>query len=617
VLFPENSSSWNPADMPFSEFDSQECDLANFDFDLSEIEFTDISSWNEDGAFDFSFAQQPSFEIERRPPYIPVRADQYCLDQGAEPQGFSPISFSKPHEAYIEDPEQLGSSPYMRSRHGVDSSERSPASMTIAMQDYAFFRNFSTPPEPPIDHLSFFESPLGSGSYSSATPSFEWSAFDSNASQSSETESSSPETTQTPMINRMQRSSDKRRYNDTVEPPRDQDVANYFKPSQPSIDAWEHEHPVQSTLLLPTSHFHGKKPQNPPNPPSSTGASELLEMERSCSVLEHVVRAFRSAPEYRSLSGDLERLRHSLAALKYSYAAGFSLDYPDSAASLLQGVASQLQVLVTRIRKPLQAACLSDLDHSGFDPELVKRRLWQVNARRLDRALCATVANLQQLNTQSSPATSNSRVLTSSRNRQLVLSPTDRHSSGMRLTTALVQTQSTLIALPLLATVMLVGLAALTDSRKQCNEDGQLETAGMFSIVTMLAGIMTAHLAIFPAVVRLGFQVAMFMTTVRALGLGHGSLATATEPLSGRPTTQTTLENISRTTEPPSSAPQAVAVSLLPLSTSSPGSLVSVRCPTLNKAVPLRDRTLTHNSQRSIPYPSTFEDRKPRIGWEC
>lgn len=606
--------------MPFSEFDSQECDLANFDFDLSEIELTDIPSWNEDRVFDFSLAQQPGFEIEPRPSYIPLLTDQYGLDQWAEPQGFSPIYFSEPLEAYVEDSEQLGSKPYMRSRLGVESSERSPArmtaSMTVGPEDYDFVVDFSKPPEPPIDHLDFFGSPLGSGSCSPATPSFEWSAFDSNTSLSSETESSSPEATQTPTVNRIPRSSGWRRYDDTNRPLLEQDVANYFKPSQPSLDSSEHQHPVestQSTLLLPTSHIHGKKPQNPP---SSTGSSELLEMERTCSVLEHIVRAFRSAPtEHRSLSGELQRLRHNLAALKYSYATGFSLDCPDSAASLLQGVASQLQVLVTRIRKPLQAACLSDLEQSGLDPEFVKRRLWQVNARRLDLALCAAVANLQQLNVQlSPPGTGNSRVLTSSRNRQLVPSPTDRHSSGMRLNIAPVQTQSTLIALPLLATVMFVGLAALADSRKQCNEDGQLETAGLFSTVTMLAGIMTAHLAILPTVARLGFQVVMFMIAVWALGVGHGSLATATDPVSCRPTTQTTLESISRTPQLPSSAPQAV---VLPLSTSSSGSLVSVRCPTLNNAVPLRDRTLTSNSQRSIPYQSTFEDRKPLIGWEC
>jgi hypothetical protein len=133
VLFPEdsNSSFWNPADMSFPELESQ--DLSQFNFDINDIDLTDFPSASANQSFDFSFHQQSSsFQSNSQTPYTPLLEDQYGLDEWAEPQGYNPVSHSRPHpSSSTRDAGQLLSN-YQSSWLIADDLEISPRTGTFA-----------------------------------------------------------------------------------------------------------------------------------------------------------------------------------------------------------------------------------------------------------------------------------------------------------------------------------------------------------------------------------------------------------------------------------------------------------------------------------------------------
>jgi hypothetical protein len=133
VLFPEdsNSSFWNPADMSFPELESQ--DLSQFNFDINDIDLTDFPTASTNQSFEFSFHQQPSsFQSNNQTLYTPLLEDQYGLDEWAEPQGYNPVSHSRPHpSSSTRDAGQLLSN-YQSSWLVADDSEISPRTSTFA-----------------------------------------------------------------------------------------------------------------------------------------------------------------------------------------------------------------------------------------------------------------------------------------------------------------------------------------------------------------------------------------------------------------------------------------------------------------------------------------------------
>jgi hypothetical protein len=132
VLFPEdsNSSFWNPTDMAFPELESQ--DLSQFNFDINDINLTDFPSASANQPFDFSFHQRPSsFQSGNQTPYTPLLEDQYGLDEWAEPQGYNPVSHSRPHpSSSTRDAGQLLSN--YQSSWLIADSEISPGTSTFA-----------------------------------------------------------------------------------------------------------------------------------------------------------------------------------------------------------------------------------------------------------------------------------------------------------------------------------------------------------------------------------------------------------------------------------------------------------------------------------------------------
>ena len=116
--------------MSFPELESQ--DLSQFNFDINDIDLTDFPSASANQSFDFSFHQQPSsFQSNSQTPYTPLLEDQYGLDEWAEPQGYNPVSHSRPHpSSSTRDAGQLLSN--YQSSWLIADSEISPRTSTFA-----------------------------------------------------------------------------------------------------------------------------------------------------------------------------------------------------------------------------------------------------------------------------------------------------------------------------------------------------------------------------------------------------------------------------------------------------------------------------------------------------
>jgi hypothetical protein len=113
VLFPEDTGSWNPADMSLSVFDGQGTDLSQFNFDINDIGLglDDFSTSNHGESFDFSSFEQPS--SLQPTSYTPLITDQYGLDKWASSYGGQSVSHSRPHpSASTQDSGQLDLSWY-------------------------------------------------------------------------------------------------------------------------------------------------------------------------------------------------------------------------------------------------------------------------------------------------------------------------------------------------------------------------------------------------------------------------------------------------------------------------------------------------------------------------
>jgi hypothetical protein len=117
--------------MSFPELESQ--DLSQFNFDINDIDLTDFPSTSANQSFDFSFHQQPSsFQSGNQTPYTPLLEDQYGLDEWAEPQGYNPVSHSRPHpSSSTRDAGQLLSN-YQSSWLIADDTGISPRTSTFA-----------------------------------------------------------------------------------------------------------------------------------------------------------------------------------------------------------------------------------------------------------------------------------------------------------------------------------------------------------------------------------------------------------------------------------------------------------------------------------------------------
>jgi hypothetical protein len=383
VLFPEDTPSWNPTDMSFPEFDNQGCDLGNFNFDNNDIDLNDFPTMTADRPFDFTSFDQPGFPSG----YTPFSADQYGLDQWAEPQGFSQVSHTPPHPpTSAQDSRQLDTMIY-GGVPGLNSST-SPQVSGAGFVDNSW-PNFQSSN---MQLSGSSGSPSGfttntSPTSSSPLSSLDWSMLDSSANQSP-VDSSSPGIS---LTNRKDRRSLKRRQSELI---------NELVDSVPSRRAPEAPADMDSPGIgasrarLDSSDHYSLSRDSPGFYDIESGNSSI---EHTCALVAEIIQASKSAPAvFRSLSGELARLHATLDNVKLPRSRGIPLDLPDHVVSLLDTLTIELQVILTRVKMVLAGRQLrqrfNKLD-PDFHPDFLRQ--CQVHTRRLVRSLCAIIPTLQ------------------------------------------------------------------------------------------------------------------------------------------------------------------------------------------------------------------------------
>lgn len=425
VLFPEDTPSWNPADLALPEFESQDYGLIDANFDINDIDLNGFSTVNMDAdqSLDVSFEQPWGFQLDRQFSYTPFVPDQYGLDPWVEPQGYMPISHSRPHAA-VSAQGQLDSSWHSSGLQGVISSGHpQPGALTGELwPDYSVAHSQLSESSAASAGSGVDVSPVISSS-SSSFSSLDWGVFDSSASQSPQVEDSSPESSQP--TNRKARRSHKRRQNDAVQEMLDLVPSHHADQSRLLVDSPNQRHPQPS----PLGHADDLGQLSPR---LSDNFSDNSIIDNTYAVVVQSLQAFKSASaEHRTLSGELEGLRDTLDTLVSSHVDGLSSGLPDSVVSLLQTLTLQLQVSVSRVKNAVPPRRPVHQHYSRLDPDSSPDylRQCQANTMLVIRSLRAAVVGLQAQNSE--PSTEDAPVLTSGYNKHLV-SSSESHNSGAR-----------------------------------------------------------------------------------------------------------------------------------------------------------------------------------------
>lgn len=548
---------------------------------------------NEDDAFDWSFTQ-PDFAISGYSCYNPVSSSPYSLEQWVDVEGLSPISHANEASMLLRDSAELGSKTYMRSVHDVNAPDRSRPD-TLHWPDY-----FAESTDLSLSSGSgSLDGSLATISSSSNTASLDWTPGATSGAlssyQPSQTDASSPDASQLITGNTSQNCSKKRLYSQALQASTNEHATGQCGRCPASMDSLDRLTPASDQILAGSLHDHN------PLPLVLRDKPERVDLEHACCIVAGALKAIKAAPdEHLSLSSELGRLRRHLHALKRSCSDNFCSGHPDTNTAAVEDLASKLQVLVTRVKRMIQSGRLTSVRYSRLDPEnRLQQRLWQVICRRLIRALCATITNLEALKADSSPSTSNTRILTSRYNRQLLASPDDRHSHGVRLTAT--PPRLDFIALPVLdvpSMNVLPGFSVIgldiqkmdMPERSRQYRTEQLEIAGLVLPIVMLASLIAASLNLTTAA-QLGAQVFLVIVATGSLLAGHGPFASSTATLRDHPPNPSIF---SRTTVPPLSF-LSVATALLPLSTRSSGSLARVCSSSQTSLSPTQGCVLTSN----------------------
>jgi hypothetical protein len=350
---------------------------------------------------------------------------------------------------------------------------------------------------------------------------------------------------------------------------------------------------ARDQLVLQTTSSHGHRLLR-----TTSDRTQLLTIEHGSSTIAMAIRRLTSAPpdEYLSLLGDLEQVRQGLDTLQRGYPRTRNSGRLPLSAVTIDGVASQLQALAARVTTMLNSELLTPVRDNRLEIEgRLEQMQQQLNTRRLVRSLCATISTLQVLSAESSPATSNSRILTSRHNKQLVVSPEDRASYGERLTAHLSRLDVPALPvhdLPMVADpapapncglpasgLNIVEMISSDRSRRaRATRTDQLETANLaFKLpIMILASLMAASIANLSTIVLLGVQIVIGVVVACIFWPGNGKLASATATLLNHSPAPLIFSGM---TISPTSSLLTVAASWLPLSTGYSRGPVSVCLP--------------------------------------
>ena len=399
VLFPEDDSSWN-----FLETQ----DLGNFNFDIN----VDLN----DPLFDFSFDQQPSGQSSQVG-YTPAMNDQYGLGQWAEPQGFQPVSHSRPHPASSTNLSRNSSTiasitSSMNGSGELDANWQSgwlqaeplisPRTSTFA--DNSWAGSVENPQLPqgfiPCDpnHL---ESP-------------DWSLFESTIADGSSPDSTG-DATNNELAEASQLSRNRKRR------------AESSQPQTPDI------RPIDPSDQQGSERLRSQAVFNSPAGPSGH-PQEISRLQNAAQLVSKSLRRIKRAPaEYIALGEELQQLEGALARLQSSQHTETILSSSDS--MTVQSVRAQLEALspsgLGQSRSPANKRRnnLSQSMHPDHAREL------QVTVRRLVRSLCATITGPEAVRLTPSAVDNRWPVLTSSprtqhHERQTVTSSSTAHPLG-------------------------------------------------------------------------------------------------------------------------------------------------------------------------------------------
>jgi hypothetical protein len=432
VLFPEDTASWNPADMTISE----DADLSNFDFDINGIDLDEFTPMNADQSYDFSrLDPTPSFDFDNSFTYSPSMQDQYGLDQWASPVDYSmPVSHSRPHHASLsQDPRQLDSNPLIADSPGSVQS-------TTSMFADGYWPGGS------VDQLQHAH---GSRVNSSPMPSSapDWGLLDSGldanisdlAEMTSSAGSSQLRTSRKERCKRKRPLVDNERQQNVSEGARQLSQAQSIQTGDAqggadSSDIQRSLGSLQQSILsnspivrcFDTSKSHSAQDSR------SSESVDIFVFADTCALVSESIRAFKSAPaEYMSLANELQRLRTLLDLVKTGNLDGTPLVLSEDVRTQLKTLVSQLEILSSRVKQMLRTGHIAYRRYKRLDPEIRPEfvRQCQVKVRRLIRSLCATTNNLQA-QSQYSRTTSdcNPGALPSGRNTQLVVSTAESHT---------------------------------------------------------------------------------------------------------------------------------------------------------------------------------------------
>lgn len=423
VLFPEDSSSWN-ADMSFPELETQ--DLGQFNFDINDIDLTDYPSMNTDQSFDFSFDQQPfSFQPDTQFAYTPNMNDQYGLDQWAEPQGFMPVSHSRPHPAGpSNDSGQLDAN--WQSGWLQAESLISPRTTTFADNYW---------PDALVDRPQIPQnSAVNNSPLLSDAP--DWSLLEStivanSSSPGGETANNGLSQASEPRRSRKRRAVDEQESSGTSGETFEQLGQGNVIRNAPDIGLLDPSDQQQSERVhrqagSRTSLTKGLLEQGCPEPSaaSSKVSQEISRLQNSAQLISKSLRSIRRAPvEYTELSVELQQLEGVLARLSSSQHTETILS--DSSMTMIESLRTQLEVLSSRGERSRSSG--GRRHKLGADLRPDHARELQIAARRLVQSLCATINTVEALNTGTTSPTDNRPTLPSGRNLQLQVSSSESH----------------------------------------------------------------------------------------------------------------------------------------------------------------------------------------------
>jgi hypothetical protein len=428
VLFPEDSTSWN-ADMSFPELETQ--DLGQFNFDINDIDFTTgYPSMTADHSFDFSFDRQPSsFQPDTSFGYTPNMSDQYGLDQWAEPQGYIPVSHTRPHPSGpTNDSGQL------------DANWQSgwlQAESLISPRPSTFADNYW--PDGLVDHPQ-----IPQNSASSNTPllseSPDWSLFESSIIATSSPPGDSTATNGLSQASEPRRSRKRRAVDEQESSRTSGESLEQFgqvslvgnSPAIGLLDRYDQQQGEgvgrQPTSGISSAESLLEQGRSLFSTGSSTVSQEISPLKDACQMVSKSLNLVKGASsECTALGTQLQELQNVLERLESIH--HFEILLSDSTISMIESLRSQLQVALARVDKLRLSGQPRHQRYNKLDRgfQFDRLRELQDTAWRLVRSLYTTIDAVQLQHISTASTTSNSPMLTSGRNLQLFVSSSESH----------------------------------------------------------------------------------------------------------------------------------------------------------------------------------------------